>query len=134
MTEEEKQKAINALKKSAPVMAVTPKEYEDYIKTINKIIDWLEQPDKPESKSKEPELKPCPFCGTEVKMLKTPIRGYSGCFNFEVRCPKCGCSVDYIDSDTIYRTEEEAIANVIESWNERYVNWFERAKESEETK
>ena len=43
MTKEEKQKAIAALEKSAPVMAVTLEEYEDYIRTLNKIIDWLEQ-------------------------------------------------------------------------------------------
>lgn len=85
-----------------------------------------------ESKSKEPELKPCPFCGTSVKMLKIPIHEYSGCYNFEVKCPHCGCSVDYIDSDTIYRSEEEAIANVTKAWNERYTHWFKRAKKSEE--
>lgn len=43
MTREEKQKAIDALKTSAPVMAVTQEEFNDYIKTLNKIMDWLEQ-------------------------------------------------------------------------------------------
>lgn len=43
MTREEKQKAINALKISAPVMAVTQEEFTDYIQTLNKIMDWLEQ-------------------------------------------------------------------------------------------
>ena len=43
MTNGEKQKAIDALKISAPVMAVTQEEFNDYIKTINKIMDWLEQ-------------------------------------------------------------------------------------------
>ncbi len=43
MTREEKQKAINALKKSAPLMALTQKEFSDYIQTINQVIDWLEQ-------------------------------------------------------------------------------------------
>lgn len=93
---------------------------------------------KAESKSSAQELKPCPFCGTEVKLLKKPLwhgsHGYHNCFDFSVKCPKCGCTVDYIDSDTIYRSEEEAISNVVKSWNERYVKWFERAKESEETK
>ena len=129
MTEEEKTKAIAALKLSSPVKAMTQEEFADYIQTLNKIIDWLEQPDKPESKSKEPELRPCPFCGTEVKMQKKPLwhwnhgyHGYHCCFNFEVKCPKCGCSVEYIDSNTICRSEEEAIANIVKSWNERYVN------------
>ena len=43
MTPKEKQKAINALKKSAPIMAVTQEEFADYIQTLNKIMDWLEQ-------------------------------------------------------------------------------------------
>lgn len=45
MTKEEKQKAIAALKKSTPVMTVTSEEFEDYIWTLNQIIDWLEQPE-----------------------------------------------------------------------------------------
>jgi len=43
MTREEKQKAIDALKISAPVIAVTQEEFKDYIQTLNKIMDWLEQ-------------------------------------------------------------------------------------------
>lgn len=43
MTREEKQKALDALKISAPVMAVTQEEFNDYIQTLNKIMNWLEQ-------------------------------------------------------------------------------------------
>ena len=43
MTREEKQKAIKALKISAPVMAVTHEEFNDYVQTLNKIMDLLEQ-------------------------------------------------------------------------------------------
>lgn len=43
MTNEEKQKAISALKLSAPVKAMTQEEFKDYIQTLNKIMDWLEQ-------------------------------------------------------------------------------------------
>lgn len=43
MTKEEKQKAIDALKISAPVIPVTQEKFMDYVQTINKIIDWLEQ-------------------------------------------------------------------------------------------
>lgn len=43
MTREEKQKAVDALKISAPVMAMTQEEFNDYIQTINQIMDWLEQ-------------------------------------------------------------------------------------------
>lgn len=78
------------------------------------------------NKSNVPKLKPCPFCGTEVKMQKKPLwhgnHGYHDCYNFEVKCPKCGCSVDYIDSDTIYRSEEEAVVNVTKAWNSRKEN------------
>jgi len=43
MTKEEKQKAIDALKISTPIMAMTQEEFNDYIQTLNKVIDWLEQ-------------------------------------------------------------------------------------------
>lgn len=43
MTREEKEKAIDALKISAPVMAVTQEEFNIYIQTLNKVMDWLEQ-------------------------------------------------------------------------------------------
>lgn len=43
MTREEKQKAIDALKISAPIMAVTQEEFNDYIQTLNKVMDWLEK-------------------------------------------------------------------------------------------
>ena len=43
MTREEKQKAIDALKISAPVKAVTQEEFNDYIQTLNQVMDWLEQ-------------------------------------------------------------------------------------------
>ena len=46
MTREEKQKAIDALKISAPIMAVTQEEFNDYIQNLNKIMDWLEQEPK----------------------------------------------------------------------------------------
>lgn len=43
MTKEEKQKAIDALKISTPIMAMTQEEFNDYIQTLNKVMDWLEQ-------------------------------------------------------------------------------------------
>ena len=43
MTKEEKKKAIDALKISAPVRVVTQEEFNDYIQTLNKIMDWLVQ-------------------------------------------------------------------------------------------
>jgi hypothetical protein len=43
MTREEKSKAIDALKISAPIMAVTQEKFKDYIQTLNQVMDWLEQ-------------------------------------------------------------------------------------------
>ena len=43
MNREEKQKAIDALKISSPCAALTQEEFNDYIITIHKITDWLEQ-------------------------------------------------------------------------------------------
>ena len=43
MIREEKQKVIDALKLSAPVIAMTQEEFNDYIQTLNKVMDWLEQ-------------------------------------------------------------------------------------------
>ena len=43
MDREEKQKVINALRISAPVMAVTQEEFNNYIQTLNQVMDWLEQ-------------------------------------------------------------------------------------------
>lgn len=69
------------------------------------------------------KIKPCPFCGTEVELSKNPLwhggHGYYNCFEFEIVCPTCGCNVRYDKNDTIYRAEEEAIQNVIETWNKR---------------
>ena len=43
MTIEERERAIDALKISAPVMAVTQEEFNNYIQALNNIMDWLEQ-------------------------------------------------------------------------------------------
>lgn len=69
------------------------------------------------------KIKPCPFCGTEVELSKKPLwhegHGYYNCFEFEIVCSTCGCNVRYDRNDTIYRTEKEAIQNVINAWNRR---------------
>ena len=69
------------------------------------------------------KLKPCPFCGTEVEMMRIPLwdgsHGYKDCYDFKVTCKKCGCTLNYEKTNTIYRTEEEAINNAANAWNER---------------
>lgn len=73
------------------------------------------------------ELKPCPFCGNEVNVEKIPLwygngRGYSGCYEFKIKCDNCGCTVDQPKNDSIYRSEEKARENAIKAWNRRVKN------------
>lgn len=57
MTREEKQKAIDALKISVPSMAVTREEFNTYIQTLNKVMDWLEQEPCADAVSREAVLE-----------------------------------------------------------------------------
>ena len=70
------------------------------------------------------ELKPCPFCGNEVNIEKIPLwygngRGYSGCYEFKIKCDNCGCTVHQPKTDSVYRSEEKARENAIKAWNRR---------------
>ena len=70
------------------------------------------------------DLKPCPFCGSKVELEKNPLwygngRGYKNCYEFVIRCKKCGCRVDQPKNDSVYRSEEKAKKNAIEAWNRR---------------
>lgn len=69
------------------------------------------------------ELKPCPFCGAGVELETIPLwngsRGYHGCYEFIIRCKKCGAQPNYPQNDTVYRSKDEAIKNVIKAWNRR---------------
>ena len=68
-------------------------------------------------------LKPCPFCGSEVNLDKSPLwngsHGYHGCYEFLIRCKKCGCNITLPKNDTVYRSEETAMKNAINAWNKR---------------
>lgn len=92
MTNEEKQKAIDVLKISAPLMAMTQEEFDDYIKIINQVMDWLEQEQTacdleqiraefinkyPKNYANEPELggRSCVFSLNEVLQI---IDKYTG--------------------------------------------------------
>lgn len=75
-----------------------------------------------------PDLKQCPFCGEFPYIEKKPLwktysggitHGYYGCFEYDIRCHKCGCNVPLGGNDTVYRTDEEAKKNAIEAWNRR---------------
>ena len=72
MTNEEKEKAIGALKISAPIIAMTQEEFNDYIQTLNKIMDYIEQ-----------EPKKCKDC----KWWKDSDGVYRRGVKAESRCP-----------------------------------------------
>ncbi len=72
------------------------------------------------------ELKPCPFCGSIPLLEKKPLwseggHGYYNCYEFDIHCinPVCGCRINLFNNNSIYHSEEEAIKNVINAWNER---------------
>lgn len=77
MTREEKQKAIDALKISAPVMAVTQEEFNDYIQTLNQVMDWLEQEPKWIPVSERLPEKNMPCLVSTGKLCLTQIAIYS---------------------------------------------------------
>ena len=65
MTKEEREKAIDALKISAPVITVTQEEFYDYIKTLNKIMNWLEQEPCTDAISRQAVLDLAKFDGRD---------------------------------------------------------------------
>ena len=83
------------------------------------------------------ELKPCPFCGSEVEVEKVPLwngsHGYHGSYEFVIRCKSCGGRTDLLKNDTVYRGEEEALNNAVAAWNRRSeVNEIKRLQEENE--
>lgn len=95
MTKEEKQKAIDAIKISAPFMAVTQEEFNDYIQTLNKIMDWLEQ-------------EPCDKCvystseGCQYDDITETIPPFDDCISRQA-------VLDLINADWKYEGLEEPI-------------------------
>ena len=69
-------------------------------------------------------IKPCPFCGSTVTVECIPLwegsHGYYGNYEYEIRCKKCGCTIDYHEQNNdIYRDKKEVIDEVIKLWNRR---------------
>ena len=70
------------------------------------------------------KLIACPCGCKEIELKKEPLwhgnHGYQGCYNIKLKCinPKCPWEFHFEKNDTIYRTEEEAIKNIITQWNE----------------
>lgn len=78
MTKEERKKAIDALKISAPIHALTEEEFNDYIQTLNKVMDWLEQePKTGKWKRIGHDIYECSICGQDV--MTSDICAYRHC-------------------------------------------------------
>lgn len=74
MTREEKRKAIDVLKKSAPVFPLKkPEEYNDYIQAINQVIDWLEQEPCDDCVSRKAVLEMAKSYNTDGWDMYTPL-------------------------------------------------------------
>lgn len=76
-------------------------------------------------------LKPCPFCGELPYLEKKPLwrtygdgttHGYYNCFEYDIRCHKCGCTIPLHGNDTIYHKDEEAKQSAVNTWNTRYTD------------
>lgn len=69
--------------------------------------------------TREKELAPCKLCGKAPIITTVPIRGYEPEVNVTVVCSVgCWCKPSFECNDTVYRSIEEAVDNVINQWNE----------------
>lgn len=72
------------------------------------------------------KLKPCPFCGEKVFINKKALwhgsHGYFGCYEYDIRCKKCGCNIRLHGNDTIYNADVIARKNAIKARNRRTNN------------
>ena len=91
MTIEERERAIDALKISAPVMAVTQEEFNNYIQTLNNIMDWLEQ---------EPKT---------AYWVEEDINEWSR----KVFCSECGCPppFEHVSTGDVYSANGYGVIN-----------------------
>jgi hypothetical protein len=65
------------------------------------------------------ELVPCKLCGKVPVITTVPIRGYEPEVSVLVKCSdECWCHPRFKQNDTVYRSIEEAVDNVINQWND----------------
>lgn len=68
---------------------------------------------------REKELMPCKLCGKVPTITTAPIRGYEPEVYVTVVCSDgCWCRPRFRGNDTVCRSIEEAVDNVINQWNE----------------
>lgn len=67
----------------------------------------------------EIELKPCPFCGSDAKLIEPARIGE----HWHVASVECnGCFAQITAGGNEIRTPEAAIESVVEAWNDRTVD------------
>ena len=67
------------------------------------------------------ELKPCPWCGGTPYLLEMPLRHYSGCSEYVIKCSECGATPPHGEFYDVYNTREYAEQQAVEAWNRRNV-------------
>ena len=77
-------------------------------------------------------LKPCPFCGKNVKLniesLYHDGRGYEGSYEVSVGCEKCHYSLPAFND--IYEPMDKAISKAVKAWNRRAKNEIQKEASS----
>lgn len=63
--------------------------------------------------AREPELKPCPFCGGEAEIVGHYIKGVPNNYQYFVRCKRCKAR------PTLYGFNFKKKEKAIEAWNRR---------------
>lgn len=70
----------------------------------------------------------CPWCGSSGSIVKNPLwngsHGYHGCYEIFVQCVNqtCRAIAPNGKTDTVYRTENDAVNIAIDRWNTRNTN------------
>lgn len=67
------------------------------------------------------KLKPCPFCGNDVRIRERPVYGYEGNFEYYIQCECCGCTNTFATGNDIYHEPEYVIKDIAENWNYRTI-------------
>ena len=65
-------------------------------------------------------IKPCPFCGYKPELRITNMETSDSKYKmYDLHCKVCGCTLDFTRNNTLYWSEEQALENVINKWNDR---------------